>query len=205
MVFSGFVAAAGSVLADVSKRGLDSLAKTSIYKGVSSFAKRNIKTGVQPVANAAKGFGAAAKARQTARFSSTMGEKVASKLPLGTGAFFKPVQRVLPNSAEGLTGAALKAQEKLIRKSKDNLYIGMKLNKPAQAAVAGAAVLGIAGKQAYSDIRKETYGDAMNTYTEQTGDMPRMNSDMVGGVQNGRRDLGASGDIVLAMNKRRHG
>jgi hypothetical protein len=107
-------------------------------------------------------------------------------------AFTKQVDRVLPDIS--LTGAEAHAHEKLVNRSVQNLYLGRKLNVPTDLAVgviAGGAAL---ATSAYGALAKEVDGDPSKSMAAQAGLAPRLS---------GPPDLGASGDLVLALNRRR--
>lgn len=172
------------------RKGVDALRSTE------SFAYRSAK-------ESAKVFDSS-KFRTISEFSDTFTKKGAEKLAEHAPSFsnyFRPVKRTFAD--ETLTGAAKKANNKEVRKSVNNLYLGFEMKKGYQAALAGVLIAGSAGSQ----IRQEVGDLAQNknalVNTEYTGDLGRTQADMIGGVNQGRRDLGATGDIVLALNKRR--
>lgn len=126
------------------------------------------------------------------KFSGTMGKPIASHLPVGTSLFMKPVPRALPNAS--LTGAAAKAQQKMVNKSVNNLYLGMKLNVPTDIAFGAVAGAGALGAATYQHFRDESTGNAKMGQAAQAGLAPRLS---------GPPDMGATGDLVLALNRRR--
>lgn len=200
-MIGGFGALFGGVLGNVAYAGLKKGMNTTAFKKFGSALKR----ATAPIGQAARTVDAAAAAKRTAKFTGTFGEEIASRLPRGFGTMFRPVPRAFPGSADNLVGAAKSAQEKMIQKSTNNLFMGVRMRKGAQAILGAGVVAGVAGKEALSEVRREAYNDPYSAEMTQAGEMPRASGDMIGSVQNGKRDLGATGDIVLALNKRRHG
>ena len=209
-LISPFSALLGSALGntayEIGKKGIREGIEKGLFSGVSKVGKQfsNFASGAKEAAASASAKRATeAAAARTTRWTSTFGKKGAENV---TGLFdtiAKPVKRAMPGSADDLTGAAKKAQEKMIRKSTNNLFLGFRLNKPTQALIGAGIVTGLAINEGIKEVKSATYGNPYAGAMESAGDMPRMSGDMIGGVSNGRRDLGATGDLVLSLNRRR--
>lgn len=180
-------AVTGNIGYKVASKAVKAASKTAIGAGIGRGAHA---LGSVPGAVAGK-FGVT-QAANIKKFSGTMGGPIASHLPVGTNLFMKPVPRALPNAS--LTGAAAKAQQKMVNKSVNNLYLGMKLNVPTDIAVGAVVGAGTLGAAAYQHVRDESTGNAKMGQVNNIGLAPRLS---------GPPDMGATGDLVLALNRRR--
>jgi hypothetical protein len=84
-----------------------------------------------------------------------------------------------------------------------NAYIGLKPTKPLMAAVAiGAAVYAAAGSAWNGSVDKS---QMLRSKGQDVGNLSAMSYDAVGNVSAGRRDLGATGDLVFGLHNMRRG
>lgn len=174
-------AVTGNIGYKVASKTVKSIAGTGVAQRIGSMASSSLN-----------GLASKATAANVKKFSGTMGPVISSHLPKGTNLFMKPVPRALPNAS--LTGAAAKAQQKMVNKSVNNLYLGMKLNVPTDIAVGTVVGAGTLGAAAYQHVRDESTGNAKMGQVNNIGLAPRLS---------GPPDMGATGDLVLALNRRR--
>lgn len=126
---------------------------------------------------------------------------------MGLKKYLKKDSSLFADKAEKL--AKLKSAGKTIpgvnwvKPSWDNLFIGAELKGTTDLAIAGVAALGIAGAAALGHGKSKARGFADTTQTNDSGSLPGMSYDAVANSTGGRRDLGATGDLVFGLHNSR--
>lgn len=207
MLWGAFGALAGGLAGNALFKGGQALGRTAAGQAVKSAGRR--ASGA--VGDAIRGAVRGGPAKQSAKFfntvetfSDTFTRKGAAQVAKAAPSFsnyFKPVKRTF--TQEGLEGAAKRANNRGVAKSVNNLYLGFRMKGGYQAALGAVLIAGAAGSQVRQEVGDLAQDKRALVNTEYTGDLGRTQADMIGGVNQGRRDLGATGDIVLALNKRR--
>jgi hypothetical protein len=91
-----------------------------------------------------------------------------------------------------------------VKPHRTNLYTGLEMNRGLAIGItAGALAWGIGSSIASSEVNKGKNAALSNT--EDVGSLGRMSGDAVGNVVGGRRNLGATGDMVFGMHNSRKG
>lgn len=88
----------------------------------------------------------------------------------------------------------------------NNFYTGLEMKPGLNAALTiGALAWGVGSKIVPALMDPNGSRAAATKNTEDVGSLPGMAGDAVGNVNSGRRDLGATGDIVFGMHNARKG
>lgn len=92
----------------------------------------------------------------------------------------------------------------MVKPHTSNLYTGLEMKRGlAVGLTAGLVAWGVGS--AYFDGKVNQGRDAALRNTEDVGSLNRMGADAVGNVSGGKRNLGATGDMVFGMHNSRKG